>query len=67
MQVLVATGQEAANLIAINEEGDPFIAAKFSFHYHLRDWLLSLANEVEFFVSNGQRGHRQIPELNLLI
>lgn len=67
VQVLVPAGQKAANLIAVAKEGDPLFAAWRASVDDVCDRLLSLADKVQLFVSDRQRGHRQIPELDLFV
>jgi len=67
MQVLVATSGETANLISKAEECNPFIASKFTLIEHSCDWLFSFSHKVDLLVSNFQRCHGHVPELNLLV
>lgn len=67
MQVLVATSHETANFISITEESNPLITSKLTLKEHIRDWLLSFSNKVKFLVTDSERSHWQVPELDLFV
>lgn len=67
MQVLVATSHETTNFISITEESNPLITSKLSLEENICDRLLSLSNKVKFLVSDSERCHGQVPELDLFV
>ena len=67
MEVLVPTGQESADLISIGEKGDPLIRANFALVDDTSDGLLSLTYEVKLLVTDRERSHGDVAELDLLV
>ena len=67
MQVLVTTGQKAANLVSIDKERHKFTAFWVTTYDDVCDWLLTLSDDVKLLLTNLERLKWYVLELNFFV
>ena len=67
MQVLVTTGQKAADLVSIDEKGYKFTTFWVTTYDDVCDWLLSLSYNVELLFTNLERLKWYMLELDFFV